>query len=105
MADEADERHDHLTEGHEHNHANEQEAIACAMQNITKVIAHDLQHRYPEGTTDQRMALAIAACLLTLSAKYASLAGHHPIEWLAQQVEINLAAAEAQANAENASNN
>lgn len=94
-----------LTEGHEHNHATEEEAIACTLQTITNNIAHNVQHLYPVKPDQQDLALAIAAALLTLSAKYALLAGHPPVEWLEQQVAVNKAAAGAMAQAANAENN
>ena len=90
-----------LTEGHEHDHATEEEAVACAIQAITNGIGHGVHSSYPEAETDPAVALAIAAALLTLSAKYATYAGHHPIVWLKQQVDVN----EKFAQAHNASNN
>ena len=96
---------DKFTEGHDHNHATEQEAIACALQTITNNIGHDVQHRYPIKPDHKHLAIAVAAALLTLSAKYATLAGVHPIEWLEKQLTINKKAAEAVARAANASNN
>ena len=92
-----------LIEGHEHEyeHATEEEAVACAIQAITNAIGHGVHASYPEGQTERHIALALAAALLTLSAKYATHAGHHPIEWLKTQINVN----EKFAQAQNAVNN
>lgn len=71
----------------DHNHETYEEAI----NTISSELVDYLQHKYPNAEESHDLSIMLAGVLLTLSARYASMAGEDPIAWFEKQVAINKA--------------